>query len=121
MLNISHTMTPNEVIYEIFELCDFNTLLKSSLICDNFNIISRETINIYYIVRVYNIDLLKSYIPNKLNLRMLQNKITDHDLSYLSEVHTIDLNWCKNITNEGLQYLSGVNNLSFNGKKINLI
>ena len=83
MLNVSHNLIPNEVIYEILELCDFNTLLKSSLISMSLYEISRETINKDYIVYVRNIILFNCYIQNKIDLTLSGFNITDNVLSYL--------------------------------------
>ena len=57
-------------------------------------------------------NTFRKYIGKcKLNLNYC-NQITDEGLKYLKGVHTIYLEYCNQLTDEGLKYLSGVQNIN---------
>ena len=51
------------------------------------------------------------------NLKICGPSIVDDELKHLTEIHTLDLKYCKQITDKGLVYLKGIHTLKLSGCK----
>ena len=118
------------IIHELYDLININHLLNTTMRFKEYKDkyfywkLNPETSFTYYRYidsQIQSDNIISSILLNSnnrvsLNLRYCKN-ITDEGIRHLGKVHTLDLRCCDNITDEGIKHLGNVHTLDLSGCK----
>ena len=105
-------MFPNEIWIKIFSNLHWKEIILLTRVCKFFELLIKSY-SWPHEIDLPHIELISSFVPKYQfeNYNIRDRKITDFHLSYLSQVHTLNIRWCKKITDAGLKFLTGVSKL----------